>query len=266
MSVRSAGRIALATDASGIGTLLWHVPRECIVCVIAASRWPQYLPAMRETAYALGARLLVQPPRQDPAFAEFLRELRSLQLDLLLCNSYSMIFPRDVLDSVAGNAVNVHAALLPKNRGPNPVQWCLIKGEVRTGVTLHFMGDGADDGDIVGQRAIDVFEDDTWVTLGERCDAETETLLRDFLPSVLAGRAVRIPQDCTAATLNPRLTPNSPRIDWANMSDRDVFNLIRAQVAPLAGAYCMAKDGTRAVFDQYVAMRDIPKLRERHAG
>ena len=265
MSAPRAGRIALAADASGIDALLRHVPRERIACVVAASRRPQYLEGLRAIAHDLGVALLVQPRRGDAPFAEFRREFLALRPDLLVCNSYSMIFPREILDAVGGNAVNVHFALLPQNRGPNPLQWCLIHGQAQTGVTLHFMAEGADDGDIIAQRPIAISDEDTWVTLGGRCDAEIAPLLAAALPAVLASEAPRAAQDARRATVNPRLTPESPRIDWALMSDRQVFNLIRAQVAPLKGAY-FELSGRRIVFDRYVPLAGIPLLRTQYAS
>lgn len=263
MSAPRAKRVALAADGAGIGALRRHVPRGRIACVVAASRRPQYLEQLQAVAAALGVPLLVQPPRGDASFAQFSRSLAALGTDLLVCHSYSMIFPCEVLDAVAGNAVNVHAALLPKNRGPNPVQWCLIRGESVTGVTLHFMGEEADEGDIIAQRRISISDEDTWVTLNRRCDAEAEALLAEFLPLVLEGTAPRTAQSAHEATRNRRLTPDFPRIHWARMADRDVFNLIRAQVAPLGGAF-FERDGTRVVVDHYLPLLEVASLRYRH--
>lgn len=265
MSARRAGRVALAADVSGIDALLRHVPRERVVCVVAASRRPQYIDGLRGIAASLGVPLLVQPPRGEAAFREFRRALAALRPELLVCNSYSMIFPREILDEVAGNAVNVHAALLPQNRGPNPVQWCLIRDQAQTGVTLHFMAEGADDGDIVAQRRVGISVEDTWVTLSRRCDAETEALLAESLPGVLEGNAPRVAQDARHATRNPRLTPEYPLIDWPRMTDRQVFNLIRAQVAPLGGAYCLHA-GKRVAFDRYVPLAKVAALRSHYSA
>ena len=85
----------------------------------------------------------------------------------ILVHSYSMILRPDVLSLVDYDALNIHAAL-PRNRGPNPVQWALIHDEAETGVTLHYLDDGLDTGDIVAQERIGISDADTWVTLSKR--------------------------------------------------------------------------------------------------
>lgn len=255
-------RIALFSDPYGAPMGLDLIEPGKIACLVVASIRPQHLEHVSRLASEHGIRVLVQPRRDHATYATFLAELAGTQPDLILCNSYSMLIPDDVLSLVRGNALNVHAALLPSNRGPNPIQWALIRGETTTGVTIHYMVGTVDAGDIVAQRAIDIGDQDTWVTLRDRLTVETRLLLREALPEIIRGTNRRQPQCESMATSNRRLNPDSPKIDFDTMTDRQVFDLIRAQVRPLGGAY-VETDSGRIHFPEFVPLRDIPELRRR---
>jgi len=266
-AVLSAFRhIAIVGDAVGIPSLIRHVPRENVACLVAASLRPQYLDELGIVARRIGCPLLVQAPAKRLAESQaFLEEFRGMSCNSLLCYSYSMKIPSAILEAVGGNAVNIHAALLPKNRGPNPIQWALIKGERQTGVTAHQMVEGIDAGPIVGQVPVEISFEDTWVSLRDKITSVTETMLGSLIPRLVAGNVVCIPQDESQATINHRLTPDYPRIDFARMSDLDVYNLIRAQVSPLRGAF-LEERGERQYFQSFVPYEKIRAIRALHAG
>jgi methionyl-tRNA formyltransferase len=260
---RKFSRIAIIGDTKGINDLLNCVPLERVACLVGASRRPQYLGDIETLAIRIGRPLFVQPQPSRPEHGLFVQQIRHLGVDLLLCNSYSMLLTSHILDTVGYNAINIHAALLPKNRGPNPIQWCLIKGEMTTGVTMHYIDDDVDSGDIIAQRRISIGDEDTWVTLSTKLDQEIQALLDHELPRVLAGTNSRIPQDSHLATRNSRLTPDYPQIDWKTMSDKDVYNLIRAQIKPLSGAYAHHR-GKRIMLDEFVPLNRIAELRRQY--
>jgi methionyl-tRNA formyltransferase len=256
-------RIAIAGDDAGIAGMLAHVPATRVACLIAASRRPQHLPAITRLAAAIDKPVLVQPPTSQPADAQFEQALARTGADSLVCHSYSMLFPPTVLSLVKYQAVNVHAALLPRNRGPNPLQWAIIRGEDRTGVTLHVMSDGFDEGDIVAQEQVPILPQDTWRTLAERVEKATLVLLQREMPAILKGNFRRKPQDPSLATRNPRLNADSPRIEFDRMTDWEIYNLIRSQVAPLPGAY-LDSDGRRIRFAEMLSLEEVSRLRRQH--
>src|SRR5262249_38133186 len=112
-------------------------------------------------------------------------------------------------------ALNLHGSLLPAYRGRAPLNWVLVNGETRTGVTLHHMTPVADAGDVVAQRSIEIEPDDTAFTLYERMVKVGVELLLESYPGVLAGTAPRIPQDDACATTVPRRRPQDGRVAWA---------------------------------------------------
>ncbi len=253
-------KILLVGDGVGLPALLDVVPLDRVGGLCMAANRPQYHEALRGLARSIAKPLLVQPPGGDPAF---LRDLQKLSCDGLLCYCYSQRLRREHLDAVAGQAFNVHGSLLPLNRGPNPVQWAIIKGESVTGVTLHQMSEAFDQGGILAQREVPIGFEDTWVDVMERVGREALALLREAVPDLLAGRWQAGQQDESRATRNPRLTPDSPRIDFATMSDLQIYNLIRAQVAPLSGAY-IEQGQTRIHLDRFIPLADVAWLRARY--
>ncbi len=204
--------------------------------------------------------LLVQPRAGTPEYAQFVRAVADLHPDSLLCHSYSMRIRRDVLELVAGRAFNVHAALLPRHRGPNPIQWALIHGDAHTGVTLHVMDDDFDHGAIVAQQSLTIAVDDTWHSLAARVRAETAQLLDHALPALMRGEWQGTLQDEALALRNPRIGPQSLPIDFASMTDRQIVDLVRAQVAPLQGAYLFT-DGGKHHFTEPLSMEDAARWR-----
>jgi methionyl-tRNA formyltransferase len=259
-----AMRVLLVGDAVGLPMLLEATPPSAIAALMAASRRAQDLKTLHALARAYDRPLLVQPAHGGAEYDAFMRQFRAYGFDLLVCCSYSMLIRPEMLQAVGGRAVNVHAALLPRNRGPNPIQWAIIRDEPVTGVTLHVMDDGIDTGPVIAQIEDPVRDSDTWVTVSERLHAAMRGLLADQLPDVLAGPVAARRQDEAAATRNPRLTPDSPRIDFATMVDRQIFNLIRAQVHPLRGAF-VERDGARTYFRDYLPLEEVAGLRARYA-
>jgi len=260
---KAYSRIVLVGDSYGIEQLLEYVPQEIIVGIIGASIRPRYLDDLRHMAQEIGVSLLVQPRYDAPEYNDFVDKFAGLSPDLLLCHSYSMILRQEILETVQYNAINVHTALLPKNRGPNPVQWAIIRGERETGVTIHYMDEGLDSGDIIAQKKVSIRPDDTWVSLRSRLQTATCDLLEKTLPDILLGRNSRSPQDDRKATANHRLDPEFPRIDFDTMSDRQIYDLIRAQVAPLKGAY-IEKEEERIFIDTFMTMEQVRQLRRQH--
>jgi len=260
---RSEPRIALFVDDAGFAQVLPHLPAGWIAVVVAAGIRPQYIDRLRDQAQALGLPLLVQPRHDEPEFPAFVTALAALAPNRLLSNSYSMIIRPEILGLMDdGAALNVHAAALPRNRGPNPIQWALIRDEAFSGVTIHRLDAGLDTGAVVAQAVFPITDTDTWKTLHEKALVATEELFRDRLRDIVAQAGVGVPQDERAASRNSRLKADSPRLDLASMSDREMFNWIRAQVEPLGGAYVQRGEERRHV-RQFVPMAEIPALRRK---
>lgn len=255
-------RIALVGDSYGLSMLLDILTPKLVCCLVAAQIRPNDLAKVKELALQYDIPLLIQPRFGSDEYRLFVNSLRKLTPDILVCNSYSMIIRPDIINLVSGNAINAHPSLLPKNRGPNPFHWAIIKGDSETGVTLHYMSETIDAGDIISQTRIAIQENDTWVSLRDRLSVVTRELLVKQLPVILSGTNSRQKQDEANASVNTRLTPESPRIEFDKMDNRKIFNLIRAQVHPLRGAY-VESDRGREYFSSYLPLASIAELRKR---
>jgi methionyl-tRNA formyltransferase len=167
---------------------------------------------------------------------EAIGHIEQLQPGVIYSFYYRNLLPDQVLKLAAKGAYNVHGSLLPQYRGRVPVNWMIINGETAGGVTLHHMVARADAGDIVGQRAVTIADDDTALSLYRKLIPEAAALIREFHPLIVTGRAPRRPQDLGAGSYYGKRRPEDGRIDW-NWPARRIYNLVRALTHPYPGAF-----------------------------
>lgn len=167
---------------------------------------------------------------------EWVERIAAWQPDFLFSFYYRKILPKEILVLPRRGALNLHGSLLPKYRGRCPVNWVLIHDEHETGVTLHYMEEKPDRGDIVAQRAVPITDHDTAQTLFHKLTAAAAVLMRDTYPLLAAGRAPRLPQAHAQASYFGGRKPEDGRIEWAQPA-RAIFNLVRAVTHPYPGAF-----------------------------
>jgi methionyl-tRNA formyltransferase len=177
---------------------------------------------------------LYQP--SDPNAPAFVAAMQALEPDLLFSCYYRHMLKQPLLDLPRLGALNLHGSLLPRYRGRVPVNWVLVNGETETGLTLHYMEEKADRGDIVAQQAVPITADDTAVTLFARMTASAGKLFRATYPLLRLGQAPCFPQDHTLASYFGGRKPADGRIDWGQ-SAIAIYNLIRAVTHPYPGAF-----------------------------
>ena len=178
---------------------------------------------------------------EDPNVPGVVEEIRALRPDLLFSFYYRRLLAPAILALPRLAAVNLHGSLLPKYRGRAPLNWVLVRGETKTGVTLHHMDEQADHGDIIGQRQVAIATEDTALTLWRKLTSAGHLLLAELYPKIATGRAPRTPQEHSLATTFRRRRPADGLIDWSQ-SAWEVYNLIRAVTHPFPGAFTFWKD------------------------
>ncbi len=169
----------------------------------------------------------------DPAVTA---RVAAAEPDFLFSFYYRSMIAAGVLAIPRRGALNLHGSLLPRFRGRAPINWVLVQGETTTGVTLHYMDEKPDHGDIVDQEAVPIDFEDTARSLFDKAAAAARVLLRRALPRLAAGTAARRPQAHEQASYFGRRTPADGRIDWSWPALR-IHNLVRAVSRPYPGAF-----------------------------
>src|SRR3984893_18234031 len=150
---------------------------------------------------------------------ESVEQIRALQPDLIVVMAYGQILPRAVLEIPRIACLNLHASLLPRWRGAAPIQAAIAAGDRETGITVMYMDEGLDTGDILLERKTDILPDDTGGSLHDRLAQVAPDALLESLRLLSIGSAPRAPQDNSRATLAPKLNRENGRIDWSEPAD-----------------------------------------------
>lgn len=187
---------------------------------------------VKEAALRHGLPVL-QPQRLRAP--EAVAEVAALAPDLIVTAAYGQILPKSVLDLPRFGCLNVHGSLLPKYRGGAPIQRAIINGEKETGITLMYMAEGLDTGDMIARAVVPIEDEDTSGMLFEKLSEAGAKLLVEQLPSILAGTSDRIPQNDEESTYASNLTREDERIDWS-ASSRAIYDRVRGLV-PFAGGF-----------------------------
>ena len=149
---------------------------------------------------------------------EAIEEFRSFKADVAVVVAYGRILPDTFLTAFPKGAINVHFSLLPKYRGAAPVNWAIVNGETKSGVTTMSMDAGLDTGDILLQRETSIGDDETSVELMERLSVVGAELLSETLKDLSNLTAIK--QDDSLATLAPIMTKEDGRIDWSDSAEK----------------------------------------------
>ncbi|MFA5674997.1 MAG: methionyl-tRNA formyltransferase [Christensenellales bacterium] len=182
----------------------------------------------------LAARLGIPVLQFDSIKREGESALKRVNPDIIITAAYGQILPKQILYMPKFGCVNVHASLLPKYRGAAPVQWAIINGETRTGVTIMQMNEGLDTGDIISARETDIDSKTTGGELYEKLSLIGARLLLETLKKIEEGAAERTPQKDDESSYYPPLSRALSVIDWRK-SAKETANLIRA-LDPCMGA------------------------------
>ena len=195
--------------------------------------------------YAIEKNLQVYQPIKVRNNPEFLEEVRKLNPDLICVVAYGKILPQELLDIPKYGCVNVHGSLLPKYRGAAPIQWAVLNGDKKTGVTTMFMNAGMDTGDMILKEEVEIGEDETTGELWDRLKTIGANLLIKTVKEIENGTATRTKQP-EEGTMAPMLSKEMAKIDWENKTAQEIKNLVRG-LNPIMGAYTFL-DGKKIKF------------------
>lgn len=167
---------------------------------------------------------------------EWVARIAQMRPDLILSAYYRNMISTKVLALAPLGGFNMHGSLLPKYRGRAPVNWAVLHGETRIGMTLHRMVREPDAGNIVDREGVDIGPRDTAGEAFRKVLPCARRVLERQIDALLSGTAPETPQDASKATYFGGRGPEDGRIDWTQ-SSRQIFNLVRAVADPFPGAF-----------------------------
>lgn len=197
--------------------------------------------------FALEKNLKIYQPTKVRNNTEFIEKIKALNPDLLCVVAYGKILPKEVLDIPKYGAINVHGSLLPRYRGAAPIQWAVLNGDKKTGITTMFMDIGMDTGDMILKEETEIGEDETTGELWERLSKIGAKLLVKTIEKIETipdkenktleeiKKLVGAEKQGENFTLAPMLEKEMAKIDW-NKSSKEIKNLVRG-LNPIMGAY-----------------------------
>ena len=193
--------------------------------------------AVKETAVRFGIPVC-QPERirDAEAVAEVRRAAEETAADIIVVAAFGQLLPKEILELTRFGCVNVHASILPAYRGAAPIQWAVIDGLEKTGITIMQMDEGLDTGDIIDILEVPVAADETGGSLFEKMSRAAGPFLLKVMDRIEEGTAKRHPQE-GPSNYAAMLSRETGRIDWSR-SVREIDCLVRG-VTPWPGAFTM---------------------------
>ncbi|MBD8013809.1 MULTISPECIES: methionyl-tRNA formyltransferase [Planococcus] len=178
---------------------------------------------VKEEAMRLGLPVYQPEKLKNP---EELQHVLDLEADLIVTAAFGQILPSEILEAPKLGAINVHASLLPAYRGGAPIHQAIMDGQKETGVTIMYMVDRLDAGDIISQVVVPIEERDHTGSMFDKLSIAGRDLLKRTLPPIIAGTNERIPQDEQAVTYARNISREQERIDWSKPAAA-IYNQVR---------------------------------------
>ena len=185
--------------------------------------------------FALEKNIPVYQPVKVRNNQEFMDEIKSLKPDVICVVAYGKILPKEILDIPEKGCINVHGSLLPEYRGAAPIQWAVLNGDKKTGITTMYMDVGMDTGDMILKEEVEIGEDETTGELWDRLSKIGGKLLVETLKQIEDGTAPREKQGDKFSTA-PMLNKEMAKIEWDKQTAQEIKNLVRG-LNPIMGAY-----------------------------
>ncbi len=204
---------------------------------------------VKVTALNYGYKVFQPETLRDKAALPILEELEP---ELIVVAAYGRKLPSYILDYPKYGCINVHASLLPKYRGAAPINFCLINGEKETGVTIMYMAEGIDTGDMIDKVSTPITDEDNAETIHDRLADLGGKLLLKVIEDLEKGTAVRTPQNHNEHTYAPMIHKEDCKIDFKNKTAREVFNFVRG-LSPFPTAYTVINGKNYKVYSCKVA-------------
>lgn len=180
-------------------------------------------PPVKEEAVRLGIPVYQPEKLREPGAID---PILAFKPDLIVTAAFGQILPKALLEAPVHRCINVHASLLPQYRGGAPIHYAVMNGEPTTGVTIMYMAEGLDTGDMISKVELPIEPDDNTGTMHDKLSIAGAQLLIDTIPELIAGKLEAIPQNHEEATYAPNIKREDERIDWSR-SALQIHNQVR---------------------------------------
>lgn len=207
--------------------------------------------------YAEEVGLPIYQPQKIRGNEEFIEQIKRLKPDVICVVAYGKILPKEILDIPEKGCINVHGSLLPQYRGAAPIQWSVINGDKKTGVTTMYMDIGMDTGDMILKEELEIGEDETTGEVWEKLAKIGGELLVKTLKQIEEGVALRTKQGDNFS-IAPMLNKEDAKVDWENMTAIQIKNLVRG-LNPIMGAYTYLEDKKIKIWKVQVISEQLTK-------
>ena len=199
---------------------------------------------------------VIQPKRMKDE--EVIAKIKEINPDLIVVVAYGKILPKEIIDIPKYGIINVHSSLLPKYRGASPIHSAILNGDKESGVSIMYIEEGLDSGDVILKETCEITEDDTLGTLHDRLKELGAIGLEKALKLIEAGEVKAEKQDDSKATFVKPITKEQAKINWNNTKEV-IFNQIRG-LNPFPGAY------THNEKNENIKIYKSEKLEKEYAG
>jgi methionyl-tRNA formyltransferase len=192
-------------------------------------------PPVKEVALEHNIPVLQPPKLRNAGFDKVLQVYAP---DVIVVVAYGKIIPPEILSLPRFGCVNIHGSILPKYRGAAPIQWAIIKGERRTGVTIMKLDEGMDTGEIIAIEEVDILDDDDTQSVSNLLSVVgAELLLKVLDEAERTGKLESTPQDASQATYAPILKKADGLIDWNQANEEIICRIMGLQPWPTAFSF-----------------------------
>ena len=178
------------------------------------------------------------------------QKIIDIKPDLIVTCAYGQIIPKEVIDFPKYGCINIHASLLPEYRGGAPIHHAVIDGKDKTGITIMFMNEKMDEGDILYQKEIEITNEDNTSSMFEKLSKLGSEMIREFIPKLLSNDFERIKQDNNKATYAYNITKEDEKIDFTGDS-KTVYNKIRG-LSEVPGGYALLDNKRVKIFNSRI--------------
>jgi methionyl-tRNA formyltransferase len=235
----------IGTGEIGVPVLRWlcESPKHALIGVVTQPDKPvgreQRIEPPPIKAALADTRVPVFQPKRIKS-EEAVAEIRAHAPDVIVVMAYGQILPRAVLEIPRIACLNLHASLLPKHRGAAPIQAAIVAGDRETGISVMYMDEGLDTGDVLLKTRLEIAPDETGGSLHDRLAEIAPAALEEALDLLESGTAPRTSQDNSSATYAPKLSRDDGRMDWNEPAEL-IERKIRA-FDPWPGAFTILRD------------------------